>query len=321
MFCTPLHLATANGHLFVIELLIRYGADVNARNQNKETPLHLASYLGKPIIVCLLLASGSIVNLQDGEDSTPLRRAAESGHLEIVTLLLRSGAGVINKNPLDLALGNSRLDVARSLAEWIGGVEFQDRINLASLDTVSQDSVPSVTESSLVHGRDPNTPNEWRTSLHAASSAGHLELVQSLLEVGADVNKRNGDHSTPLFYASEGGRFEVAEFLIKYGADVNSLDWTGWTPLLAASRRGHSAVVHLLLDHGADVNAKTQDNWTALHLALFGYYPFDTVKALLEHGADVHVRNDEGQTPFQIASRRGEQKTMELLSEYGADGK
>ena len=274
-----------------------------------------------PISVCLLLASGSIIDLQDGEDSTPLRRAAESGHLEIVTVLLRLGAGVINKNPLDLALGNSRLDVARSLAEWIRGVEFQDRINLASLDAVSQDLLSSVTKPLLVHGKDPNIPNEWRTSLHAASSAGHLELVQSLLEVGADVNKQNEDHSTPLFYASEGGQFGVAAFLIKYGADVNSLDWTGWTPLLAASRRGHSAVARLLLDHGADVNAKTQDNWTALHLAMFGDDPFATVKALLDHGADVHVQNDEGQTPFQIASRRGEQKTMGLLSEYGADGK
>ena len=270
--------------------------------------------------MCLLLASGSSVNPQDDKEFTPLRRAAEGGYLEIVTLLLRSGAGVIKKNPLGLALGNSRLDVARSLAEWIGGVDFQDRINLTSLDTVSQNPLPDVAKPSLVHGRDPNIPDEWRTSLHAASSAGHLELVESLLEFGADVNKRNEDHSTPLFYASEAGRFKVAEFLIEHGADVNSLDWTGWTPLLAASRRGHTAIVQLLLEHGADVNAKTQDNWTALHLGIFGY-SFESIKALLEHGADVHVRNDEGQSPFQLASRRGEQKIVGLLSEYGADGK
>jgi hypothetical protein len=43
VFDTPLHLASANGHLIVAELLIQCGADVNTRNQNQETPLDLAS--------------------------------------------------------------------------------------------------------------------------------------------------------------------------------------------------------------------------------------------------------------------------------------
>src|ERR1019366_8283483 len=103
-----------------------------------------------------------------------------------------------NKTSLDLALDNGRLDVAGSLAEWMGIVISQDRINPASLNTASQDSLPN--------------------ALHAASEAGHLEIVQSLLEVGADVNERDEYHWTPLFLASNEGRVEVAKLLIEYGA-------------------------------------------------------------------------------------------------------
>jgi ankyrin repeat protein len=240
------------------------------------------------------------------------------GHLDIVKLLLSSGADVDihdnnNKTPLDLALDGGKLDVAKSLAEWMGGVDLQDRINQASLDASPQDSLPSIAGPSL----DLDIPDEWRTSLHAASRAGLLDIVRSLLEDGADVNEWNEDHRTPL-HCIPG--VEIAKLLIEYGADVNSPDRTGWTPLHIALHYGLLDLVYVLLDHGADVNAKKQDHWTALHLATFNY-SFHTVKVLLERGANVHARNDVGQTPFQIASLRGfgDQRVTQLLSEYGAD--
>ena len=61
-FCTPLHVASANGDLVAAELLIQYGADVNTRDRNRETPLHLASGHGKLDMVRLLLTSGSSVD-------------------------------------------------------------------------------------------------------------------------------------------------------------------------------------------------------------------------------------------------------------------
>ena len=68
------------------------------------------------------------------------------------------------------------------------------------------------------------SPDQWKTSFHAVAEAGHLDIVQSLLEVGADVNKRDEDHQTPLYHASVGGKVEVAKLPIEHGADVNSPD-------------------------------------------------------------------------------------------------
>jgi ankyrin repeat protein len=240
-------------------------------------------------------------------------------------LLLSSGAGVNirnsnNKTPLDLAVDNGRLDVARSLTEWIGDVDLQDRINLAPSDTASQNSLPSAARPSLIHGSEATIPDELRRSLHAASHAGHLEAVRSLLEGGADVNERNKTHHTPLLYASMRGKVEVAKLLIEYGADVNFQDWTGWTPLQAASRHSHPDVVRLLLNHGADANTMNQDHWAAIHYAIVNF-SFEIVKALLEQGAEIRVRNDVGQTPFQMASLSGQEEIVRLLSEYDAQEK
>jgi len=74
--CTPLHVASANGHLIISELLIQYGAHVDTRDHNQDTPLHLASDHGQLEIVYLLLTSGSNVNSQGRGDSTPLHRAS-----------------------------------------------------------------------------------------------------------------------------------------------------------------------------------------------------------------------------------------------------
>lgn len=266
----------------------------------------------------LLLASGSSVNSRDAEDSTPLHRAAQIGHLDIVTLLLSLDIAVDilnsnNKTPFDLALDNGRFDVARSLAEWMGSGDLQDRIKLATLDTASRKTITNDARPPPGYGSDLNIPDEWRNSLHAASEAGHLEIVRwLLLEVGADINERDKDHRTPLCCASAGGSVDVAKLLIEYGADVNSLDITGWTPLHTASRNGHVDVVQLLLDHGADVNAMKQDQWTALRLAILGR-SVEVVKVLLEQGADISVRNDVGHTPLRMASRRGQPEIVRLL--------
>ena len=317
--CSSLCLASARGRLIVAELLIEYGADVNTRNQNQETPLELASAHGELEIIRLLLTSGASVDLQDAEESTLLHRAAQGGHLDILTLLLKSGADVNiqnsnNKTPLDLALDNGRLDAARCLAEWMGNADSLDHLNL------SPDSLPGVEGPTFGHGTGSDIPDERRTSLHDASSAGDLEIVRSLLEVGAHVNERDTEHATPLIYASRRGRAEVAKLLIKYGADVNAQDRIGWTALQAASRYGHADVVGLLLNHSADVNAMKHDQSTALHLALVEGTSFETVKALLEKGADVHVRNELGRTPFQMATPIGDRQIMQSLLEFGAHG-
>ena len=87
---TPLHLAAAEGHRTVVELLLKNGADTNAQTKRQEwTPLHIAAVLGYTEVVRSFIAHGTDVNVKDGRGNTPLDLAKRGGHTEIVELLIK----------------------------------------------------------------------------------------------------------------------------------------------------------------------------------------------------------------------------------------
>jgi ankyrin repeat protein len=118
---TPLHIAAAEGRVDVAELLVKHGADVNARNNNNSTPLHLAANAG---VAELLIRHGAEVNVRDKDGFTPLHWAADKGHLDVARLLLEMGAdpNIIdkeNKTPLDIAREKGHENVARVIEELV----------------------------------------------------------------------------------------------------------------------------------------------------------------------------------------------------------
>jgi ankyrin repeat protein len=101
---TPLHhCADAEyGHAAVADLLLRYGAHVDARDLAGETPLFHAARYGHRELVRVLIDHGANVNATDNEGpvngSWPLCEAVTSGNLDIVTMLVHAGANT-DRNP------------------------------------------------------------------------------------------------------------------------------------------------------------------------------------------------------------------------------
>jgi hemoglobin len=124
--------------------------------------------------------------------------------------------------------------------------------------------------------RDPSLASRryaGRTLLHSASGAGCLQVVASLLRLGADPNVNDGGRHTPLYSvanecASEAGP-EIVRALVRAGADVNACDGvTRATPLHMAARRGHVEIARTLLDCGAAMEARDRSGDTPLQRAL-----------------------------------------------------
>lgn len=109
---------------------------------------------------------------------------------------------------------------------------------------------------------------------------------------------------------------EVIQQLLEHGAEVNGGDKWGDTPLMAAPHRDVDTVAALLAA-GADVNARNAFGCTALHYAVRVGSP-DIVELLLRHGASVTAITAEGETPLGDATDRGEQAIISLLCRYGA---
>eukprot|EP00871_Galdieria_phlegrea_P005210 jgi/Galph1/5690/GphlegSOOS_G4405.1 len=84
---SALHLAAANGHLAIVEFLIKQQVNVNAKNDSGNTPLHWAAWLGQLQVVEYLIKHGADVSLKNEFERTPLEEAVDKGYSSIVSLL------------------------------------------------------------------------------------------------------------------------------------------------------------------------------------------------------------------------------------------
>lgn len=88
--CSLLHLACQTADVGMIELLLQYGANINACDSKGQTPLHHCILRGRTVFAKLLISRGSDTQAVDIEGKTPLQRAMELGTLndeEILVLL------------------------------------------------------------------------------------------------------------------------------------------------------------------------------------------------------------------------------------------
>ena len=135
------------------------------------------------------------------------------------------------------------------------------------------------------------------------------ETVALLLAHGADVNAvglLEGPQWTPLHWASGNDHpasYDIVQILLDHGADIKAKDKTGSMPLHVASISADQNVISLLLDNGASIHDRDRQQWTPLHYSSWSDKP-GNVRLLLDRGADISARDQEGQTPCQEALER-----------------
>ncbi|XP_073442034.1 poly [ADP-ribose] polymerase tankyrase-2 isoform X1 [Dendrobates tinctorius] len=166
---------------------------------------------------------------------------------------------------------------------------------------------------------DTGGSGEPARELFEACRNGDVERVRKLV-ASDNVNGRDtaGRKSTPLHFAAGFGRKDVVEYLLQSGANVHARDDGGLIPLHNACSFGHAEVVNLLLRHGADPNARDNWNYTPLHEAAIKG-KIDVCIVLLQHGADPTIRNTDSRTALDLSDSSakavltGEYKKDELL--------
>lgn len=144
------------------------------------------------------------------------------------------------------------------------------------------------------------------TPLLTAIAFDNLELVEFLLQQGADPNVGVDDGYTCLLTAVESDApvsASIVAALIAAGADIHQSGIHGWTPLHMAAARGHTEKAQLLIDAGANVDERTEIDAgeTPLMEAAYSGRP-QTVQLLLDNGADPALRDGfQHLTPLEIA--------------------
>ncbi|KAJ5426965.1 hypothetical protein N7465_002035 [Penicillium sp. CMV-2018d] len=288
---SPLYYATWLGLTDTMDLLLQSKkCSIDEQGNFGRTALSAACERGRLDAVKKLLDNNADLEIAGGNGHTPLHTAACSGHAELVKLLLDKGAKIHNgsdgsKTPLYCACLNGHHQVAQMLLQW---------------------------EPELIA-----THERW-IPLFAASEGGFLDIVQLLIQKGADIGASDGFRETPLYIACENGHIEVVRLLLEKGADVHHSNQLGWTPVNTASDEGFSDIVLLLVERGADINAPNESGETPLYNASWEGH-IEVVRLLLEEGADIEVQNESGETPLSSACRRGHIEIVRLLLDKGAD--
>ena len=176
-----------------------------------------------------------------------------------------------------------------------------------------------VVQQLLDKGADVNTQGgEYGNPLQAAACRGKLDMVQLLLDEGADINTHGGQYGNALQAAADCGKLTMVQLLLDRGADINAQGGRYGNALQAAAHHGKLEVVQLLLDKGADICAQGGRFGNTLQSAAYRGQP-EMVRLLLDKGADINAQGGEYGTALQAAACCNKLEVVQLLLDNGAD--
>jgi len=224
---------------------------------------------------------------------------------------------------LTLACAGGHTELVTLLLARGAAKEHRDKKGFTPLIHASTAGHMAVVEILLDHGVDIEAQSERTkdTALSLACSGGRYEVVELLLQRGANREHRNVSDYTPLALAASGGYVNIIRLLLSHGAEINSRTGSklGISPLMLAAMNGHAAAVSLLVDMGSDINAQIETNRnTALTLACFqGRH--EVVSILVDKRANIEHRAKTGLTPLMEAASGGYVEVGRVLLDKGAD--
>lgn len=213
---TPLHNAQ---NVNVTQELIKAGAQVNSKDTYGWTPLGFAAQRGDIESIRELMKAGA--------EHNQAIALANAKNAQIVEELIKLG---VNPNSLDYRYGSAlhlaqNPDVVDALIKAGANVNARSNWQQTTLHTVKNAEIARIL---IKAGADVNakTPHS-DTPLHTASSA---ETAHIFIAAGADLNATNNEGDTPLYEAIQNRKVDVVEELLNAGANPNIRNRKGWTP-------------------------------------------------------------------------------------------
>ncbi|XP_015717232.1 ankyrin repeat and SOCS box protein 5 isoform X1 [Coturnix japonica] len=222
---SPLHEAASQGRLLSLKTLLSQGYNVDTLTIDQVTPLHEACLGDHVGCARILLEAGANVNATTIDGVTPLFNACSRGSAACAELLLEYGAKAqwesCLPSPTHEAASRGHSECLEVLISW--GIDVdQDLPHLGTplyVACVSQQI--HCIRKLLYAGANVQKGKHMETPLHAAAQHSSTEIVNLLLEFGADINAKNTDFERPVDLAAP--RSLVERLLLLHEATPSSL--------------------------------------------------------------------------------------------------
>jgi ankyrin repeat protein len=329
---TALMYAAASGHVDAMKSLIGKGkADLDIKHTNGGTALLEAASGGMHEAINLLVESGAEVDFSDDDGVTPLMAIASQGNVDAQTVVLEALRKIKTSEELTkhinmlsysggssvmFAAAGGHVECAKQLMEF-----GADAVAVARAQPDYEEKLAQmIAEGKVQDSEEPHV--DGVTALHVAAQGGYLEMVNVLLEVGADVSHLDDAGRSPLVLAVQGNHGEVATALVAAGSDPNTpyVDDDGDIHYLLfdAIVVENEDFALLLIERGADIYRKDEKQVSTLlqasHRGLSAI-----VKALLESHVSsgrtgfIDDTSEDGITPLIAASSEGNVECVQVI--------
>ena len=328
----PLHVAAWEGRPKVAEILISFmeqypslESDINARNKWGKTALIDAAERNRIRIFELLLHHGADCKIQDNDKNSLLHYVAWRNHHEIAKLLL---------NLWDKESPDTKAALLAAKNKW-GNTGLQEALFRRHFQIVQMlvaaGAKVSHSESGNYFIRVTRQTNKDDISQAIKAFEGYPEELSKFL------NHRNGADGYSLLHdAAEHDRMDIIQLVLQYGADVTTMDAeqsldlgrvNPRTVLHVAVWNGHISIVDLLLNYASEkcdkeklarfVNRPNNGGKTVLMAAAETNRP-DIMKSLLSepYNADWSLTDNRGHNVLHYCASRGHKVCVELLLRY-----
>lgn len=268
-----LHQAAQNGDVRSLRKSLRSGATLDINALDGEDRTAL-HYAANSLIAEKLINAGAVVDIEDAEGCTPLHIAVAERRLDVIWLLLVHGART-----------DSRDDEGKTPMAHAKGCE----------------------------------PAEWMLrhktskSVLRAVEADRADIVEALLDAGADKEVKDERGYVALIVATLRGSWAAARVLINHGADTDVYGDMGNGVIHMAAHRGPADFMELLLDKGMPINYQNHWGGTPLFEAAEREDRDEVIALLLERGADPAPRNNAGYTALQQAALAGKTNVVKMI--------
>ena len=321
---------------YIVEFLVKSGADLMIVDAHKQLPLHAAASRPKSLKMVKLCCLQNLVDQQDEAGNTALHIACIHSKLEIASFLLTemkfsptisNGKGQTPFHCACQAVPSSN-DLIVLLAKFSkASLNHQDAngdtpVHLLCKNSNQEGLAKVINQVSMIKSNFELHNNSGETPLHIVCSnpESPLELVKCVSNCDPELKLKDSPCDTALHLACRNHSSEVIQYLLQNGHQraIQVPNQDGDLPIHILCKRDSLSNIQLMYSFFKLFDHKNIHGDTPLHIALKNGVSNEVIFYLIEEAnCDVTIQNGEGDLPLHIACRsttKFERKLQKLLT-------